>query len=95
MSYYLGPFPCCCADPASVRCLDPRLVWIGMGLAGRRQQFPVGREQAEERLRGRGELRPEREIGRIFVGGERGRERRDPSRDPWFAAHFRTQDCAA
>ena len=23
------------------------------------------------------------------------RERRDPSRDPWFAAHFRTQDCAA
>jgi transposase len=22
-------------------------------------------------------------------------ERRDPSRDPWFAAHFRTQDCAA
>jgi transposase len=22
------------------------------------------------------------------------RERRDPSRDPWFAAHFRTQDCA-
>jgi transposase len=21
-------------------------------------------------------------------------ERRDPSRDPWFAAHFRTQDCA-
>jgi transposase len=23
------------------------------------------------------------------------RERREPSRDPWFAAHFRTQDCAA
>jgi transposase len=23
------------------------------------------------------------------------RERRDPSRDPWFAAHFRTEDCAA
>jgi transposase len=23
------------------------------------------------------------------------RERRDPSRDPWFAAHFRTQDCVA
>jgi transposase len=23
------------------------------------------------------------------------RERHDPSRDPWFAAHFRTQDCAA
>jgi transposase len=23
------------------------------------------------------------------------RERRDPRRDPWFAAHFRTQDCAA
>ena len=23
------------------------------------------------------------------------RERRDPSHDPWFAAHFRTQDCAA
>jgi transposase len=23
------------------------------------------------------------------------RERRDPSRAPWFAAHFRTQDCAA
>jgi len=23
------------------------------------------------------------------------RERRDPSRDPWFAAHFRTQDCTA
>jgi len=22
-------------------------------------------------------------------------ERRDPSHDPWFAAHFRTQDCAA
>ena len=22
-------------------------------------------------------------------------ERRDPSRDPWFAAHLRTQDCAA
>jgi transposase len=22
-------------------------------------------------------------------------ERRDPSRDPWFAAHFRTEDCAA
>jgi transposase len=23
------------------------------------------------------------------------RERRDPRRDPWFAAHFRTEDCAA
>jgi transposase len=23
------------------------------------------------------------------------RERREPSRDPWFAAHFRTEDCAA
>jgi transposase len=23
------------------------------------------------------------------------RERREPRRDPWFAAHFRTQDCAA
>jgi hypothetical protein len=37
------------------------------------QQFPVGREQREERPRGREEHRSEREIERIFMGG--GRER--------------------